>query len=224
MLTEKALAANRWFIDLATEAQGHPALGADRRASGRSSTASRPAARPWRSTTSARPPKWSRRSATRRRPCRCRARRMAAAGPISATNPTPSSPRARTRRRRSAGSASSPTARTTSTQAKLSGQLPITTSGRQGLDRPSQALRRGELRVAADRQDAAGQRQDARLRRPHSAHQHAARADRRDQARRADEGHRAASSTAEGARPASRHRRSMKAGRSGVSADDGTSP
>ena len=75
---------------------------------------------------------------------------------------------------------------------KLTGQLPITTSGGAELDRASEALRRGERRLAADRRLAARQPEDAGLHRAHLADQHAARADRRDLAGRHDEGDRAA--------------------------------
>ena len=151
MVSEKALAANRWYVGSGAGREGDAGFRADRQL----------------------PP-------DRRRlqggpdgddhaPCRVRQRdrrrarrqglrrsgaargRTGRAGPISATNRTRSSAASKAKEAAFRWISFLSTAENNIELNKLTGQLPITTSGAAQLDRASQALRRCERRLAADR-------------------------------------------------------------------------
>ncbi len=141
---------------------------------------------------SARRTRSSARSATRSRRCRCRAGRTARAGPISATNSNAVFAASKAKEAAFKWIAFLSTAENNIELNKLTGPAADHDLGGGELDGASEALRRGERRLAADRRLAARQPEDAGLHRAHLADEHAARADRRNLAGRHDEGDRAA--------------------------------
>ena len=193
MVGEKALAANRWYVGLARDAKVMPASAptdsfrqiVDAFKAGRTAMIMHHVGLRQRDR--------RQRSATRSRPFRCPAPRTGRAGPISATNRTRSSAASKAKEAAFRWISFLSTAENNNELNKLTGQLPITTSGAAQLDGASQALRRCELRLAADRPVAAGSSRRRRTSSPASGPPTcSARLNGRDLARRHDEGHRTA--------------------------------